>query len=584
MNRPVLTAADLERKGVIALAFPRKAFLKRLNGARSYAVSKDDVYDTQGYKKFPTDQTIDIVPLYLSDSEAFSTCGSSRDDTVIVRPIHEKDQDSQAVKSGSGQAITTKVFRPAKSSYCRLFPCRQYDFPGLALISTTGTPIYLRRKAADGSPVTHDIREIEARNFEWLDYDETWEIDFSHKQPWTDRQWDHEGTTFKPDIELRAFRPWVSHNMLYGPIPEPRFKVVDFNKFYEHTCALSYGQIIRAPPNQDESYYEIRVQKVMQQRPSTRLVRVHHSGLGKSVVAKTLLLFPVEGTNEFNYPGYHRYLAKFIHEVEMMQKLEELDSPSVCKLVGADIRSLTMYLEFFPGESLSNFRDEHGMCTLASDAVLHIASTVTETMARIHDLGYVHNDIKPENIMYEETTGRVMVIDFGLMALESAVINTGTAHYLPRSYLSWRERGKHSDVFGWGLTHLWMNGAIRLPGLVKKKSSNVQPWSIGGIWSERRPNEHTEKMRNWLDFVEDRCASVPVSNPYYRIFQGALSPCPKLWLSFWEMNDLLIGRPASIDRSNTVKALTAVAKQTAVAGYIKWDGGSTTEEDYTSDF
>lgn len=41
---------------------------------------------------------------------------------------------------------------------------------------------------------------------------------------------------------------------------------------------------------------------------------------------------------------------------------------------------------------------------------------MVEGLKEIHDLGYMHRDMKPENIMFKENIYNLKIIDFGLIA------------------------------------------------------------------------------------------------------------------------------------------------------------------------
>ena len=72
-------------------------------------------------------------------------------------------------------------------------------------------------------------------------------------------------------------------------------------------------------------------------------------------------------------------------------------------------RLLTM--ELTRGESLGNLLTRRGR--LPAPEAIAILSSVCDALAAAHDAGVVHRDVKPDNVLLEET-GRVVVTDFGI--------------------------------------------------------------------------------------------------------------------------------------------------------------------------
>ena len=52
---------------------------------------------------------------------------------------------------------------------------------------------------------------------------------------------------------------------------------------------------------------------------------------------------------------------------------------------------------------------------------LDIVSKVAEAIAKVHEAGYIHRDLSPDNILVDDFGGRndVTIIDFGIAALKS---------------------------------------------------------------------------------------------------------------------------------------------------------------------
>jgi serine/threonine-protein kinase len=98
-----------------------------------------------------------------------------------------------------------------------------------------------------------------------------------------------------------------------------------------------------------------------------------------------------------------------------------------------------------------------------------------EGLKAMHQLGYVHCDIKPNNIMHNDQ-GKVKVIDFG----QSARIGTvkeriqGTPDFIAPEQVARKEISVQTDVFNLGATMYWVLTGRHIPTLytVNKKGEN----------------------------------------------------------------------------------------------------------------
>ncbi|HVT87968.1 MAG TPA: serine/threonine-protein kinase [Tepidisphaeraceae bacterium] len=100
---------------------------------------------------------------------------------------------------------------------------------------------------------------------------------------------------------------------------------------------------------------------------------------------------------------------------------------------------------------------------------------VAEGMRAMHQMGYVHCDMKPNNIMRSDT-GKVKVIDFG----QSCKIGTvkeriqGTPDFIAPEQVARKPVGIQTDVFNLGATLYWVLTGKHIPTLytVNKKGEN----------------------------------------------------------------------------------------------------------------
>lgn len=111
-------------------------------------------------------------------------------------------------------------------------------------------------------------------------------------------------------------------------------------------------------------------------------------------------------------------------------------------------------MEFVPGRTLRDVLREFGV--LSPEQALTIIDPVLEALAAAHDAGFVHRDVKPENILISDD-GRVKVTDFGLARAVTNVTSAtqgmliGTVAYLSPEHVERGDADARSDVYGAGI-------------------------------------------------------------------------------------------------------------------------------------
>ncbi|WP_051580085.1 serine/threonine-protein kinase [Pseudonocardia acaciae] len=117
--------------------------------------------------------------------------------------------------------------------------------------------------------------------------------------------------------------------------------------------------------------------------------------------------------------------------------------------------SVWLVMEYVPSRSLAALRREHGR--LDAVAVARIGTAVAEALAAGHELGIVHRDVTPSNVLVADD-GTVKLADFGVSHLsghpevtEDGMIS-GTIAYLAPEVAAGGESTPASDVFSLGAT------------------------------------------------------------------------------------------------------------------------------------
>jgi len=136
------------------------------------------------------------------------------------------------------------------------------------------------------------------------------------------------------------------------------------------------------------------------------------------------------------------------------ETLSSLDSPHIAKLIDSDVSSKIPWIatEYIAGPSLDQFISANGPLDSASWETLAVAMASALQVA--HQLGIVHRDVKPENIVLSPTGP--MLIDFGIAkiieqtGLTTTDTNLGTPAWLSPEQIETANVSFSSDMFSLG--------------------------------------------------------------------------------------------------------------------------------------
>jgi hypothetical protein len=113
-----------------------------------------------------------------------------------------------------------------------------------------------------------------------------------------------------------------------------------------------------------------------------------------------------------------------------------------------------LVMQYVPGRSLQARVDEDG--PLGVEEILRIGMQAAAGLAAAHAQGLVHRDVKPSNILLEDTVERAVLTDFGLAramddaSLTQTGIIAGTPHYMAPEQAAGEEIDARSDLFSLG--------------------------------------------------------------------------------------------------------------------------------------
>lgn len=168
--------------------------------------------------------------------------------------------------------------------------------------------------------------------------------------------------------------------------------------------------------------------------------------------------------------------TRFLEQTEMEYKVaSQIDHPYVRKCYKIKkirqmfkVKELLMSMELFEGKTLEECP------TLSLGDVLLIFRMVASGLNAMHQHGYVHCDMKPNNILINKS-GTIKIIDLG----QSCKIGTtkqriqGTPDYIAPEQVRRKPLGPKTDIFNLGATMYWALTGKNVPTLIPAKKNSL---------------------------------------------------------------------------------------------------------------
>jgi serine/threonine protein kinase len=149
-------------------------------------------------------------------------------------------------------------------------------------------------------------------------------------------------------------------------------------------------------------------------------------------------------------------VARFLREARFG---ERVNHPNVVRTIeigeaapGAGMHFLA--IEWAKGDILEKYAKKNG--PLPVDEVAEIVAQIGEAVQAAHEVGVVHRDLKPDNLMYDPESRRVKLLDFGIATdtdtsqeqrLTRAGFFVGTLLYVAPEALSGELVGPQADQY-----------------------------------------------------------------------------------------------------------------------------------------
>ncbi len=208
-----------------------------------------------------------------------------------------------------------------------------------------------------------------------------------------------------------------------------------------------------------------------------------------------------------------RFLDQALEEAKVAQAVNHAGIRRIEKVIKKGsflaVKELYLLMEYVDGISL----EKHPPATFES--AVDIFEQTAEALAAMHEKGFVHADMKPNNIVVSEE-GRAKVIDLG----QSCAIGTvkpriqGTPDYIAPEQVHRRPITPRTDVYNFGATMYWVLTRQHVPTALAKGDSLVGSLDDNLIARPKPAIELNPRVPTKLNELVMHCVEVePESRP-----------------------------------------------------------------------
>lgn len=157
------------------------------------------------------------------------------------------------------------------------------------------------------------------------------------------------------------------------------------------------------------------------------------------------------------------FSQRFLREAQIVSRLQH---PNIVTVHDVGIHEGYHYLsmEYVPGKELREAKYD-----ISKTEAIRIVKEVAKALDYAHKQGYIHRDVKPENIMLHDNGERVVLMDFGIARMtqtSNSVTKTGkvigTPHYMSPEQTKGLPVDHRSDIYSLGVVLFQMLSG-RLP-------------------------------------------------------------------------------------------------------------------------
>ena len=232
---------------------------------------------------------------------------------------------------------------------------------------------------------------------------------------------------------------------------------------------------------------------------------------------------------------YRWGLDRFIREA---RTLARFDHPNIVRVLSVFEHNSTAYMvmRFEEGENFAALLDRRR--TVGEDDLMRVLLPVLDGLELVHDAGFIHRDIKPDNI-YIRADGSPVLLDFGSARHALGHARTVTILVAPgyapfeQYYSSGEDQGPWTDIYSLGATcYRAVAGAAPMDAIARSKgilgSTRELLVPANAMGAGRYSERFLKAIDHALAFAEkDRPPSIELWRKELVDAKPAAAPAPK---------------------------------------------------------
>ncbi len=219
--------------------------------------------------------------------------------------------------------------------------------------------------------------------------------------------------------------------------------------------AIAEAHVILSSETERRKYDDYRLQKTKTLGPYRIVQQIAEGGFGKTYKAEHIELGEYSCLKHCNEISDDAEMI-LKEETRSIWNLRHYGLPIMRDLFKHSDGSYVLAMSWIEGPTLQEVIEKHGR--IDAENIAWVAERLLNTLSYLHHHGVVHGDIKPQNIIVQETAHLAILVDFGLSAVKptSATMSKGhTAFFSPPEQVKGMTPIPENDFYSLGMTMLY---------------------------------------------------------------------------------------------------------------------------------